>query len=68
MPTSPPPNRVKIRIAFSGNNRECNIDLDSLTACKTTINGPLYPDDVKLLCEIMKLVNDASAIYPPGTP
>lgn len=59
------PNRVRIRIAFSGNGRECNVDLDSTTGCKTTMSGPMYPDDMALITAIMKLVSDAKTTYPP---
>lgn len=60
-----PPNRIKIRIAFSGNSRECNVDLDSATGCKCSMSGPLYPEDMALVTAIMALVTGAKATYPP---
>lgn len=65
MPQSPlpDPNRVKIRIAFSGNGRDTTIDIDSANGCKVEIKGQLWPDDVLLVAAMLKLVNDAKTTY-----
>ncbi len=62
-----PPNQIKVRIAFSGNGRECNVDLDSRSGCKCTMSGPLYPEDMLLLGKIVALLAEAKATYPPAS-
>ncbi len=59
-----PPNRVRVRLAFSGNDRECNVDLDSVTGCKCSMSGPMFPEDMALVTAIMQLVNNAKTTYP----